>query len=220
MIEKPWEIDLSVYDDEQALLAGLRGHERLACTCLLKRYAPRLYRLALRLMGEPDEAEDVLQESFIRACDHIADFAGQSGLGTWLHRIVLNTALMRLRRQDPTTVRLDAAESTASADLLAAPLPDPSGGVLATELRASLEEALLALPATLRVAFVLRDVEGLSTKEAAAALGIGESALKVRLHRAHHALRAPLAAYLQQDEPGGLDPAHEARLLDQLCRSD
>ena len=85
---KPWETDLSVYDDEVALLEGLRQRDRLACTCLLKRFAPRLYRLALQLTGEPDEAEDVLQEAFIQACAHVADFEGRSGLGTWLHRIV------------------------------------------------------------------------------------------------------------------------------------
>ena len=222
MVEKPWEIDLAVYDDETALLDGLHRRERLACTCLLKRYAPTLYRLALRLVGEPDEAEDVLQESFIRACDHIAEFEGRSGLGTWLHRIVLNTALMRLRRKEPERVRLGAGQPDDAADLterLADAGPGPGDEVLSAELRANLEEALLALPDTLRAAFVLRDIEGLSTREAATALGIGESALKVRLHRAHQALRAPLAAYLHDDDADELHPEIEGRLMDQLCRA-
>lgn len=201
MVGKPWETDISVYDDEGALLAGLRRRDRLACTCLLKRYAPALYRLALRLTGEPDDAEDVLQESFIRACDHIAEFEGRSGLATWLHRIVLNTALMHLRRRKDRQVPLDESvddDHSSLAETLPSDLPDPGGAALTSELRETVERALLALPDTLRLAFVLRDLEGLSTREAAAALGIGESALKVRLHRAHLALRAALAPYLQE----------------------
>lgn len=220
MVGKPWEIDLSVYDDESALLAGLRSRERLACTCLLKRYAPTLYRLALRLVGDPDEAEDVLQEAFIRACDHVAEFEGRSGLGTWLHRIVMNAALMHLRRKNPAALRLDEPQEDGAPDLaarLADAMPGPGEEVLSAELRANLERALLALPAALRAAFVLRDLEGLSTREAAAALGIGESALKVRLHRAHQALRASLAPYLRQDDAPPLAPTVESRLMAQLC---
>ena len=66
-VGKPWDIDLTIYDEESELLAGVRRGERMACTCLFERYAPRLYRLALHLMGDADEAEDVLQEAFINA---------------------------------------------------------------------------------------------------------------------------------------------------------
>jgi RNA polymerase sigma-70 factor (ECF subfamily) len=208
MVGKPWETDLAIYADESALLDGLRRHERLACTCLPKRYAPALYRLALRLAGEADEAEDVVQESFIRACDHVDDFAGRSDPGTWLHRIVLNTALMHLRRRGGAAVPLDddrGGERASLAGTPADPAPGPGSAALTGELRETVERALLALPGTLRVAFVLRDIEGLSTREAAAALGIGKSALKVRLHRAHRALRAALAPYLATPAtaPGG-----------------
>ena len=208
MVGKPWETDLAVYADEAALLDGLRRHERLACACLLKRYAPALYRLALRLVGEADEAEDVLQESVIRACDHVDDFAGRSDLGTWLHRIVLNTALMHLRRRSGAAVLLEDdrdGERPSLAERLADPAPEPGSAALTGELRETVERALLALPGSLRVAFVLRDLEGLSTREAAVALGISESALKVRLHRAHHALRAALTPYLSAsaDETAG-----------------
>jgi RNA polymerase sigma-70 factor (ECF subfamily) len=196
----PWETDLSVYADDAALLAGLRRHDRFACACMLKRHGPRLYRLARQVVGDADEAEDVLQEALIRGCDRIDDFTGASSLGTWLHRIVLNTALMHLRRRrrDPVALEPD--------DELAARVPEglidrdtePGGEVLAGELRELLEQAVLALPDTLRSAFVLREVEGLSTSEAARLLGIGESALKVRLHRARLALRDALTPYLEQ----------------------
>lgn len=201
MIAKPWETDLSIYDDESALLAGLQRRDRLACTCLLKRYAPGLYRLALQVTGDPDEAEDVLQEGFIRACAHVADFEGRSALGTWLHRIVLNAALARVRQRS----RADTgADLFAVAETLADPAPEPGRAILTTEFQQTIERALLALPDALRVVFVLRDIEGLSTREAAVALDITESALKVRLHRAHRALRTALAPYLQpQDGASG-----------------
>lgn len=196
-MEKPWEIDLTIYDDEAALLAGLRRRDRLACTCLLKRYAPALYRLALRLTGDADEAEDVLQDAFIRACDNVTEFESRSSLGTWLHRIVLNTALMRLRRRRPERMSLapDGGEGSVPEQLV--DRSEPSQVALSGELRNYVEHALLTLPDALRAAFVLRDLEGLSTCEAAAALGISETALKVRLHRARLALREALEPYLK-----------------------
>lgn len=201
-MNKPWEIDLTLYANEAELLAGLRRHDRMACTCLLKRYAPALYRLALRLTGDPDEAEDVLQEALIRACNSVAEFEGRSSLGTWLHRIVLTTALMRLRRQQPQVPLDDAGQAPA---LHAPPeAHEPAHTLLSEELRNQIEAALLTLPAALRAAFVLRDLEGLSTRAAAEALGISEAALKVRLHRARLALRQALTPYLeapQSEEP-------------------
>jgi RNA polymerase sigma-70 factor (ECF subfamily) len=198
-MEKPWDIDLTIYDDEGELLAGLRRKDRMACTCLLKRFAPRLLRLALNLTGQPDEAEDVLQESFIQACANIDAFEGRSSLGTWLHRIVLNTALMRLRRRQKDTVRLEDdwdASSNPVPDALIDHTTEPAETVLTLEMREMVDRALLELPPLLRAAFVLRDIEGLSTREAAIALEIGEPALKVRLHRARLVLRTALRRYI------------------------
>ena len=202
---KTWETDLAVYSDEGELLTGLRRRDRLACTCLLKRFAPRLYRLALQLTGSPDEAEDVLQEGLIQACSKIDSFEGRSGLGSWLHRIVLNAALMRLRRKTPAVVPwAEEPEGEAfTAPLLVDWAGDPGDHVLSQELQTVLDRAILALPATLRAALVLRDIEGLSTEEAATALGISEAALKVRLHRARLALRTSLAPYVSGDRAGG-----------------
>jgi RNA polymerase sigma-70 factor (ECF subfamily) len=207
-LRKPWEIDLTIYGTEQELLEGLHRRDRMACTCLLKQYMPRLYRLAVQVTGDADDAQDVLQEAFMQACSRVDTFAGQGGssLGTWLYRIVLNSALMHLRKRKPGTVSIsepaalsgqDATEGFA-ADM---DLPDmaasPGEQVLSQELRETLDEAILDLPDSLRAAFVLRDVEGLSTAEATRMLGIGESALKVRLHRARIALRESLTPYLQ-----------------------
>jgi RNA polymerase sigma-70 factor, ECF subfamily len=167
---------------------------------MLKRFGPRLYRVALQMTGDPDEAEDVLQEALIRACERIADFEGFSALGTWLHRITVNTALMHLRRRKSglgPVAPLEIDSDTPAPQTLIDLHTEPSKELLSHELRAEVERAVLDLPDTLRTAFVLREIEGFSTQESAALLGIGESALKVRLHRARHALRDALTPYLQ-----------------------
>jgi RNA polymerase sigma-70 factor, ECF subfamily len=206
-MEKPWDIDLSIYEDEQELLTGLRRRDRMACTCLLKFYAPRLLRLAGQLMGDPDEAEDVLQEAFIRACDRIDTFRSESGLGTWLHRIVINTALMRLRSRKAVTTddieSMVADYSDGTWKSVSSGAVEPSREILGAELLDAMNQAVSRLPESLRTVFVLRDVEGMSTREAAEMLGISESALKVRLHRARLALRKELAPYLQESNGDG-----------------
>ena len=205
MVNKPWDIDLSVYSDEDELLTGLRRQEPAACTCFLKAYAPSMLRLALRITGDPDEAENVLQESFIAACNRIDTFNGLSSLNTWMYRIVLNNALMALRKKRPGLVSLDehAEETGASAAWVADHSAQPVEEILNNELQESLNRALIGLPDTLRTAFVLRDVEGLSTREAAEVLDISESALKVRLHRARQALREHLEPYVDAQATQG-----------------
>ncbi len=202
-MNQAWDIDLSIYPDEAALLAGLRSGNRYACSCMLKRFGPRLYRVAVQMTGDPDEAEDVLQEALIRSCDRINDFEGLSALGTWLHRITVNTALMHLRRRRSGLARVtvDVDNDRPASEVFIDATPGPSDAVLSAELSERLEAAVLALPDTLRLAFVLREVEGMSTKEAAEALDISESALKVRLHRARLALRESVAPYLHSPSP-------------------
>lgn len=194
------KIDLSVYADEEHLLTGLRAGEPDACTCLVKRFAPLVYAQALRLVNDPDEAEGVLQETFIKACAKIGDFEQRSGLGTWLYRIATNQALMWLRRRRTNPVPLEAVAEMIQPDELPQNLSawqrDPVSTVLDNELHAQLESALATLPESLRVVFVLRELYGLSTEKTATALELGESAVKVRLHRARLRLRELLANYM------------------------
>jgi RNA polymerase sigma-70 factor (ECF subfamily) len=194
------KIDLTVYDSEAALLEGLRKGEPDACTCLVKRFAPLVYAKALRMVGDADEAEGVLQLTFIKACEKFATFEGRSGLGAWLYRIATNEALMKLRRRPAPMESIDEVAETIRAQDIpqnrhAWPI-DPANAVLDTELRGQLDAALAALPERLRTVFVLREIEGLNTEETAAALHLGESAVKVRLHRARLRLRELLAGYL------------------------
>jgi len=205
-MSRAWDIDLSIYPDEASLLAGLRAGDRYACSCMLKRFGPQLYRIAWQMTGDPDEAEDVLQEALIRSCDHIDDFAGLSALGTWLHRITVNTALMHLRRRRSAPVASPAgSDQTPATELFVDMTAGPGDVVLSSELRDRLDAAVLELPETLRLAFVLCEIEGMSTREAARALGISVSALKVRLHRARLVLRQTLAPYLQPSPQNGAE---------------
>jgi RNA polymerase sigma-70 factor (ECF subfamily) len=197
------EIQVHLYESEEDVLRALRHGEPDACTCLVKRFASLVYARAMRLLTDPDEAESVLQLTFVKACDKIGAFDGRSGLGTWLYRIATNEALMHLRRQRVPTTPLDEVADT----LQASELPqnqtigswtvDPSQVALNNELRDYLSMALAALPERLRVVFVLREVQGLSTAETGRMLGLKENAVKVRLHRARLRLREALTDYLR-----------------------
>lgn len=197
-------IDLNLYADEAALIDALLAGDKHACACMVRRHGSQMYAVALRIMGDPDEAEEVVQDAFISACGKMASFEGRSKLSTWLYRITTNAALMRLRRRRDDTVSLDEPQPGEEGDMLPRQLGDwtidPSRQALSSELRQVMEDAVESLPPSLRAAFVLRDIQGLSTQEAADALEISETALKVRLHRARLALRERLAGYLV-DQP-------------------
>jgi RNA polymerase sigma-70 factor (ECF subfamily) len=158
-----------------------------------------VYNLALRLMKDQHEAEEVLQETFVSAFKALPKFEGRSQLGTWLYRIGYNAALMRLRKRHLPTESLDEPIMTDGGEPLPRELVDwgsiPDDLLLNRELRTVLSAALDSLPESLRTIFVLRDIEGLSTAEAAAALGLTETNAKVRLHRARLALRERLTEY-------------------------
>jgi RNA polymerase sigma-70 factor (ECF subfamily) len=198
------EINIRVYDTEEELIAGLRRHDPDACTCMVKRFAPLVFAHARRMVGDADEAEEVLQMTFIKACEKMDTFEGRSTLGTWLYRIATNEALMKMRSQSRDSVPFaDVADTIQAADM-PRNLRDwahlPATAALNAELRAQLEAALLELPETLRVVFALRELQGLSTEETANMLGIGQSAVKVRLHRARLRLRELLAVYFETEE--------------------
>lgn len=194
------KIDLHRYDTEEELLVALRQRDPDACTCLVKRFASLVYTRALRMLNDPDEAENILQQTFIKACEKIGEFEGRSGLGTWIYRIATNEVLMNLRRRQQPTTSIDTTEETFQPGDVPQNVRtwtiDPANSALDTELRRQLEQALQELPESLRVIFVMREMQGLSTSETAELLGLGESAVKVRLHRARLRLRELLADYL------------------------
>jgi RNA polymerase sigma-70 factor, ECF subfamily len=163
---------------------------------LVEEFADRLYSLAYRITGSHEEAEDATQDAFLSAYRFREAFRGQSDVGTWLFRIAVNAALQRVRRRHPE----DYLEAT---DYDSPYVADWSGDLLRrielSELRIQLENGIARLPEDLRVVLILRDVEQLSTAEAAAILEVSEAALKSRLHRARVLLRHHLAEYLGRE---------------------
>ncbi len=186
--------------DERELLNRLKAGDRSAFAEMVERYSPRIFSLALRMMEDPAEAEEILQETFLRAAKHIGSFRGQSTLGTWLYRIATNLSLMRLRRKRPVSISLDNSAEESIVPPVAAGdwSARPESELLNREARAEMKRAILALPDGLRAVFVLRDIEGLSTAEAAEVLGLSIPAVKSRLLRARLALRNDLSRYFSE----------------------
>jgi RNA polymerase sigma-70 factor (ECF subfamily) len=200
--------------DEGALIARLKTGDRSACAECIEMHSPHVYRLALRLMGNETEAEDVMQETFLSAFRGIGSFEGRSGLGTWLYRITYNAAMMRLRRTEPHTMSVDESLDGDGQFAIPQQLFDwcclPERDFESDEVREELETAISELPESLRAVFVLRELEDLSTAETAGALDISEGAVKVRLHRARLWLRERLSPYftdIAQDGQGVLQDA-------------
>jgi RNA polymerase sigma-70 factor, ECF subfamily len=185
--------------DEGELVAALQRGDPDAYRELVEQNSETIYNLALRMMNNPQEAEEVLQDTFISAFRAIDRFEGRSRLGTWLYRIAYNAALMRLRRRELPTTSLDEPLTGEDGDLMPRQLVDwsaiPDDLLLDSELNGVLRDAVAGLSEGLRAVFVLRDIEGLSTAETAAALDLTETNVKVRLHRGRMALREALTEY-------------------------
>jgi RNA polymerase sigma-70 factor (ECF subfamily) len=160
-------------------------------------WGDRLYRLSLRLTGDPAAAEDVVQDAFLKLMAGADRMEGRSGLATWLYRVAYNASIDRLREvRRSVPVPAEGDDEPAPMPALLVDFLSPEEMLGDAEARRALDEAIAALPPTLRAAFLLRDVEGLSTAEAAEALDLTETNLKVRLHRARLLLRERLSAFV------------------------
>ena len=190
--------DETVRDEQRLIRLGLKGNQA-ALEALFARHSGALYQSALKLLGNPEDAEDALQEGMLSAFKNLRRFEGRSKFSSWLTRIVINAALMRLRSQRVhQTVSADQPLGEAEitlAEQLADPAPDPERLYAREELRRLLDRNLTELSPDMRTAVLLRDIEGLSTQEAAEALGVPENTLKSRLHRA----RLQLAEQIQSE---------------------
>jgi len=185
---------------EPDLVAFARTGDREAFRAIMTRCNQRLFRIARAVVRDEAEAEDVLQEAYTRAFGAIAGFRGESGVATWLTRIVLNEAHGRLRRRK-ATVELDELEAAQeSAQVLNFPgmakSDDPEADAARAQIRRILERAVDALPEPFRLVFILREVEELSAEETASHLGLKVETVKTRLHRARRRLREALDAQL------------------------
>jgi RNA polymerase sigma-70 factor (ECF subfamily) len=183
-------------------LTALQSGDRAEFARLVDAYSGPIYRLALKMLNDSQDAEDVLQETFIKAYRALQTFEGRSSLSTWLYRIAVNEALMHLRQRKPDQVSIDAGRETEEGEGEPVQIVDwralPEEELLSVETRQVLDKAIQRLPATLRSVFLLRDIEGLSVRETAEALDVSESVVKTRLLRARLNLRDQLSAYFNE----------------------
>jgi RNA polymerase sigma-70 factor (ECF subfamily) len=182
--------------DESALVANAKAGDAQAFADLVKQYERKIYRLAKHITQNDEDAEDVLQETFLKAYEHIDNFQGNSKFYTWIVRIAVNESLMKLRkRKGDRTVSLDEPIDTGEemvAREIAVWEDNPEQQYSHEEMQRILDESVQSLKPDFRTVFMLRDIEELSTEETAEALGISIPAVKSRLLRARLALREKL----------------------------
>jgi len=184
-----------VKDDEPALVAAARTGDVSAFETLVSRYERKIYRLTQNITQNHEDAEDAMQEAFLKAYEHLQEFQGNSRFYTWLVRIAVNQALMKLRKRRPNIVSLDEEIDTGE-DMVPRDVedwgPSPADRYAQTELAGILSKAIAELDPPFRIVFQLRDIEELSTEETAEALGLSVPAVKSRLLRARLKLRQKL----------------------------
>jgi RNA polymerase sigma-70 factor (ECF subfamily) len=192
--------------DESVLVDAARKGDISAFESLVKRYDRNVFRIAQHITQNREDAEDVVQDAFLKAYQNLGQFQGQSKFYTWLVRIAVNEALMRLRRRRPERmVSLDEDVKTEEDSMpreIADWTPNPEQQYTQGELKDILSRTIQGLPASFRTVFVLRDVEGLSTEETADALGLSIPAVKSRLLRARLQLRERLNKYFKKRRDG------------------
>lgn len=185
---------------DQELVEQIKAGEKASLEALLGRYQDKVYRLALSFTKNPADAEEVLQDVFLTIYRKIASFEGRSAFSTWLYRITVNTALMKLRGRGPAQESIDEylpqfTKDGRHARMVVDFTDGPEKLLLLKEREQILREAIEALPPDYKVVLVLRDLEGLSNEEVAEVVGASVLAVKARLHRARLALRGRLERY-------------------------
>jgi RNA polymerase sigma-70 factor (ECF subfamily) len=202
--------------DDRALVDLARSRDEAAVRLIMQRHNRRLFRMARSVVKDDAEAEDVVQEAWVRAFTHLDGFRGDAQLSTWLTRIALNEALGRLRQRRDTVdlTDIDAIDDQGETRVIYLPSAardsNPEAAAARTEVRHLLELAVDQLPDAFRTVFVLRDIEEMSTEETASQLGLRPETVKTRLHRARRLLRQSLARTLS-DATGEVFPCAGAR---------
>jgi len=186
--------DLKSLPDEALVLRAQQDDER-AFGELIGRYETKVYSLAMKMLRNPEDAEDVLQETFVRAFRGLKAFRGNSTFSTWIYRITANSALMKLRKKQLPTVSIEDADEREAPINIADWAPGPVEQLLTKETQEAMADAIEALPAEFRQVFVLRDVEGHSNADVAEILDLSVAAVKSRLHRARLKVRNHLTRF-------------------------
>jgi len=190
-----------VKDDEPVLVSAAKAGDIAAFETLVGRYEHKIFRLTQNITQNREDAEDAMQEAFLKAFEHLAEFQGNSRFYTWLVRIAVNQALMKLRKRRPNQVSLDEEVDTGE-DLMPREVedwgPSPEERYEQTEMSQILSSVIGELDPPFRIVFQLRDIEQLSTEETAEALGLSVPAVKSRLLRARLKLRQRLNQYFRR----------------------
>jgi RNA polymerase sigma-70 factor, ECF subfamily len=193
-----------VKEDEPALVAAAKAGDLTAFETLVNRYERKIFRLTHNITQNKEDAEDAMQEAFLKAFEHLGEFQGNSRFYTWLVRIAVNQALMKLRRRRPNQISLDEEVDTGE-DMIPREIedwgPSPEDRYEQTELGEILSKAIGELEPSFRIVFQLRDIEELSTEETAETMGLSVPAVKSRLLRARLKLRQKLNRYFRRGEP-------------------
>ena len=184
------EIAESETISDEEIIARVCGGEIDFFEILMRRYNQRLYRAARAITGDAAEAEDVMQDAYVRAYTHLGQFQGRAKFSTWLTRIAVNEAAARIRR-NRRFAQIDAEEKEVN---MISTIPDPEQNLLTKTLGEILESSIDRLPPNYRSVFMLRAVEGMSARETADSLEISEETVRVRLHRARVFMRRAIYA--------------------------
>lgn len=203
-------------------LKALQAGDQEEFAHLVETYSSKIYRLAIKMLNQQQDAEDVLQETFLKAYRGLKSFNGRSKISTWLFRIATNEALMVIRRKHPNVISIDEPVETEEGEQDPIQIVDwcclPEEELLSEETKARLDVAVQNLPERLRLVFLLRDVNDLSTHETADVLGLTDTAVKTRLSRARLRLREELSAYFGERK-SEIEKTHLSKPTDTTHRS-
>ncbi len=192
-------IEENKVESEGFSLKALQAGDSAEFSKLVDAYSAKIYHLAIKMLNHQEDAEDVLQETFLKAYRGLKSFDGRSKLSTWLFRIATNEALIVIRKKHPDTVSIDEPIETDEGEQEPIQIVDwcclPEEELLSEESRERLDAAVQKLPQRLRVVFILRDINDLSTHETAEVLNLTDTAVKTRLSRARLRLREELSSY-------------------------
>ena len=185
---------------DKEIITRVLGGEKELYAIIVRRYNQRLYRIAMSIVNDDQEAEDIMQVAYINAWENLQSFAFKSGFSTWLTRILINESLLRLKKRGKSINMNDDNMDNAVNQHRALSSPTPLSRLLNAELKTVIEDAIGRLPEKYRMVFIMREIEGMNLAETQECLDISEANVKVRLNRAKNLLKESLSTYYKNED--------------------
>ena len=185
---------------DKEIITRVLGGEKELYAIIVRRYNQRLYRIAMSIVNDDQEAEDIMQVAYINAWENLQSFAFKSGFSTWLTRILINESLLRLKKRGKSINMNDDNMDNAVNQHKALNSPTPLSRLLNAELKTVIEDAIGQLPEKYRMVFIMREIEGMNLAETQECLDISEANVKVRLNRAKNLLKESLSSYYKNGD--------------------